>query len=138
MLRPESVIVVLQAKLASSQGGDLAAQAVEVAGVRVLAARLDGADAKTLRETIDQLKNKLHSAAVVLAAVEDGKVRLVAGVTADQTDRLQAGELVNHVAVQVGGKGGGRAELAQAGGTDPAALDAALAGVPGWVARQIG
>ena len=134
----EKDVEQLKAKLASAQGGDLAAQAVEVAGVRVLAARLDGADARTLRETIDQLKNKLHTAAVVLATVEDGKVRLVAGVTADQTDRLKAGELVNHVALQVGGKGGGRADLAQAGGTDPAALDAALAGVPAWVAGQIG
>ncbi|PWV59297.1 alanine--tRNA ligase [Plasticicumulans acidivorans] len=133
----EKEVEQLKGKLASSQGGDLAAQAVQVADIQVLAARLDGADAKTLRDTIDQLKNKLHSAAVVLAAVEDGKVRLVAGVTADQTSRVKAGELVNFVAQQVGGKGGGRADLAQAGGTDPTQLDAALAGVAGWVAAQL-
>ncbi|TCO75766.1 alanyl-tRNA synthetase [Plasticicumulans lactativorans] len=127
-----------KARLASSQGGDLAAQAVDIDGLKVLAARLDGADARTLRDTVDQLKNKLHAAAVVLAAVEDGKVRLVAGVTDSHTTRVKAGDLVNQVAQRVGGKGGGRADLAQAGGTDPSGLDAALAAVPAWVASQLG
>ena len=128
----------LKGRLASREGGDLASQAVEVNGLKVLASRLDGADAKTLRETVDQLKNKLGSAAVVLAAVEDGKVRLVAGVTAGHIAKIKAGELVNHVAEQVGGKGGGRADMAQAGGTDPANLDAALKSVPGWVRARLG
>jgi alanyl-tRNA synthetase len=128
----------LVAKMASSQGGELAERAADVAGIRVLAARLDQADAKVLRDTVDQLKNKLGTAAVVLAAVEDGKVRLVAGVSPDATARVQAGPLVNFVAQQVGGKGGGRPDLAQAGGTDPAKLDAALKAVPEWVRQQLG
>ena len=128
----------LKSKLASSQGDDLAEQAVEVGGIRVLAAALEGADAKTLRETMDKLKDKLKTAAIVLAAVEGGKVTLIAGVTADATARVKAGELVNHVAQQVGGKGGGRPDMAQAGGTDPAALPGALAGVPAWVAQRLG
>ena len=93
---------------------------------------------KTLRDTLDQLKNKLGNAAVVLAAVQDGKVSLVAGVTKDQTKLIKAGEMVNAVALQVGGKGGGRPDMAQAGGTNPAALDAALASVPDWVRNQLG
>ncbi|MCX7274259.1 MAG: DHHA1 domain-containing protein, partial [Burkholderiales bacterium] len=128
----------LKSKLASSQGDDLAEQAVEIGGIRVLAAALEGADAKTLRETMDKLKDKLKTAAIVLAAVEGGKVTLIAGVTADATARVKAGELVNHVAQQVGGKGGGRPDMAQAGGTDPAALPGALAGVPAWVAQRLG
>ncbi len=127
----------LKAKLASAAGGSLADRAVTVAGCKVLAARLEGADAKTLRNTLDQLKNKLGSAAVVLAAVAEGKVSLVAGVTPDLTDRLQASELVNFVARQVGGKGGGRADMAQAGGKDPAPLPAALEAVPGWVESRL-
>ncbi|NLZ39884.1 MAG: alanine--tRNA ligase [Comamonadaceae bacterium] len=127
----------LKSRLASAQGNDLAAQAVEVQGLKVLAARLDGADAKALRETMDQLKNKLKSAAIVLAAVDGGKVQLAAGVTADRTATLKAGELVNHVARQIGGKGGGKADLAMAGGTDAAALPGALASVPRWVAEQL-
>jgi alanyl-tRNA synthetase len=111
---------------------------VDVAGIRVLAAKLDQADAKVLRDTVDQLKGKLGTAAVVLAAVEDGKVRLVAGVSADATKRVQAGPLVNFVAQQVGGKGGGRPDLAQAGGTDPTRLDTALQAVPDWVRQQLG
>lgn len=126
----------LKGKLASNQGSDLAASAQDLGGLKVIAAALD-ADAKTLRDTVDQLKNKLGSAAVVLAAVADGKVNLVAGVTADWTKRIRAGDLVNFVAGQVGGKGGGRPDLAQAGGTDPAALPAALAAVYGWIAAQI-
>jgi alanyl-tRNA synthetase len=126
----------LRAKLASAQGEDLAAQAVEVGGVKVLAARLDGADAKVLRETMDRLKDRLKSAAIVLAAVEGSRVALVAGVTADATDRIRAGELVNFVAQQVGGKGGGRADMAQAGGTDPSRLAEALGAVRDWVAAR--
>ncbi|MFQ5488969.1 MAG: DHHA1 domain-containing protein, partial [Gammaproteobacteria bacterium] len=104
---------------------------------KVLAAQLDGADVKTLRSTLDQLKNKLGSAAVVLATADDAKVSLVAGVSKDFTDRIKASELVNFVARQVGGKGGGRPDMAQAGGNDPAALPAALAGVPAWVEQQL-
>ncbi len=128
----------LKGKLASQQGSDLAAQAVEIDGLKVLAARLDGADAKALRETVDQLKNKLGSAAVVLAVVDGDKVSLVAGVTKDYTDRVKAGELVNVVAQHVGGRGGGRPDMAQAGGNNPAALDAALQAVPEWVRAQLG
>ncbi|MCK4585896.1 MAG: alanine--tRNA ligase, partial [Gammaproteobacteria bacterium] len=128
----------LKAKLASSQGGDLASQAVEVDGIKVLAARLEGGDAKSLRDTVDQLKNKLGAAAVVLAAVDGDKVSLVAGVTKDETKRIRAGDLVNNVAQQVGGKGGGRPDMAQAGGKDPSGLDAALQAVPDWVRTQLG
>lgn len=127
----------LKAKLASSQGSDLATQAVDIAGVKVIAARIDGADAKALRETVDQLKNKLGSAAIVLGAADGGKVCLVAGVTKDQQDRIKAGDLVNAVAGKVGGKGGGRPDMAQAGGNDPGALDSALASVADWVREQI-
>jgi alanyl-tRNA synthetase len=132
----EKELARLKSKLAASQGDDLAAQAVDVKGIRVLAAALDGADVKTLRETMDKLKDKLHTAAIVLAAVEGGKVSLIAGVTADSTSRVKAGELVNFVAQQVGGKGGGRPDMAQAGGTDAAALPQALAGVADWVAQR--
>ena len=127
----------LKQKLASQTGGDLAGQAVDVDGVRVVASTLDGADSRGLREAVDQLKNRLGSAAIVLAAVEGGKVRLVAGVTRDLTGRIKAGDLVNAVATQVGGKGGGRPDLAQAGGTDAAALPAAIAAVPDWVRAHL-
>ena len=127
----------LKAKLASGGSSDLTARAVDVGGVKVLAAKLDGADAATLRDTADSLKGKLGRAALVLAAVEDGKVRLVASVTKDLTDRVKAGELVNHVATQVGGKGGGRPDMAQAGGTDPSGLDAALQSVEAWVRDRL-
>ena len=106
-------------------------------GVNVLAAQVEGADSKTLRETLDKLKDKLKSAAIVLSAVADGKVTLIAGVTADVTAKVKAGELVNFVALQVGGKGGGRADMAQAGGTQPDKLAAALASVPAWVRDRI-
>jgi alanyl-tRNA synthetase len=132
----EKELARLKSRLAASQGDDLATQAVDVNGMKVLAAVLEGADAKTLRETMDKLKDKLKTAAIVLAAVEGSKVSLVAGVTADSTSRVRAGELVNHVATQVGGKGGGKPDLAQAGGTDPASLSQALAGVPAWVAAR--
>jgi alanyl-tRNA synthetase len=136
--RLEKELQQLKGRLASSQGSDLAAQAVEINGIKVLAARLDGADSKALRETLDQLKNKLGSAAVVLGTVDGGKVSIVAGVTRDQTDRIKAGELVNAVASQVGGKGGGRPDMAQAGGNQPEHLDAALQSVVGWVQERVG
>jgi alanyl-tRNA synthetase len=134
----EKELARLKSKLASSQGDDLATQAVEVKGIKVLAAAMDGADSKGLRESLDKLKDKLKSAAIVLAAVEGGKVTLIAGVTADLTSKIKAGELVNHVAQQVGGKGGGRADMAQAGGTDPAKLPEALASVRAWVESKVG
>jgi len=127
----------LKAKLASSQGSDLAAQAVEIDGIKVLAAKLEGGDAKALRDTVDHLKNKLGRAAVVLATVSGDKVALAAGVTKDETGQIKAGELVNFVAQQVGGKGGGRPDMAQAGGNDPAALEQALASVEDWVRDKI-
>ena len=127
----------LMGKLAASQGDDLATQAVDVKGSKVLAATLEGADAKTLRETLDKLKDKLKSAAIVLASVADGKVALIAGVTADINGKVKAGELVNAVAQQVGGKGGGRPDMAQAGGTQPANLPQALASVKSWVEQRL-
>ncbi|NTY39472.1 alanine--tRNA ligase [Burkholderia diffusa] len=133
----EKELGALKSKLASSQGDELAQQAIEIGGVYVLAATLDGADAKTLRETVDKLKDKLKSAAIVLAAVEGGKVSLIAGVTPDASKKVKAGELVNFVAQQVGGKGGGRPDMAQAGGTEPANLAGALAGVKGWVEERL-
>ncbi len=133
----EKEIAALKGKLASSQGDELAGQAVDVKGVKVLAARLEGADARTLRETMDKLKDKLKSAAIVLAAVEGDKVQIAAGVTKDRTAALKAGELVNFVAQQVGGKGGGKPDMAMAGGTQPAHLDQALQGVQAWVAERL-
>jgi alanyl-tRNA synthetase len=133
----EKEIAALKGKLASAQGDELMAQAVDVKGLKVLAAMLDGADAKTLRETMDKLKDKLKSAAIVLAVVEGGKVQLAAGVTNDSTGKVKAGELVNFVAQQVGGKGGGKPDLAMAGGTDAAALPKALASVAGWVGERV-
>jgi len=133
----ERELARLKARLASSQGGDLAAQAVEVNGAQVLATTIEGADAKVLRETLDQLKGRLKSAAIVLGSTEGGKVTLIAGVTSDLTHRIKAGDLVNHVATQVGGKGGGRPDMAQAGGTNPAALPAALESVQSWVAERL-
>jgi alanyl-tRNA synthetase len=127
----------LKSKLASSQGDELADQAVDVKGIKVLAASLDGADAKGLREAMDKLKDKLKSAAIVLGAASNGKVALIAGVTADLTGKVKAGELVNHVAQQVGGKGGGRADMAQAGGTDASKLPQALESVKVWVAERV-
>ena len=127
----------LKSKLAASQGDELVSQAVDVAGIKVLAAKLDGADAKTLRETMDKLKDKLQTAAIVLGSVSDGKVALIAGVTADATAKVKAGELVNFVAQQVGGKGGGRPDMAQAGGTEPDNLPQALAGVAAWVQQKV-
>ncbi len=133
----EKEIAALKGKLASAQGDELVAQAVDIKGVKVLAARLEGADAATLRNTMDQLKNKLKTAVIVLAAVDGGKVQLAAGVTADTTGKVKAGELVNFVAQQVGGKGGGKPDMAMAGGTDAAALPQALAGVQAWVSERV-
>lgn len=126
-----------KAKLASSQGDDLATQATEVAGIKVLAATLEGADANTLRETMDKLKDKLKSAAIVLASVNGDKVSIAAGITKDLVSKMKAGELVNHVASQVGGKGGGKPDMAMAGGTDASQLPTALQSVEGWVKQQL-
>ena len=132
----EKQLAQFKSKLAASQGDDLAAQAIDVHGIKLLAARLEGADAKTLRETMDQLKNKLKSGVIVLAVVEGEKVSLAAGVTQDLIGKYKAGELVNHVAQQVGGKGGGKPDMAMAGGTNPGGLAAALASVKDWVTAK--
>jgi alanyl-tRNA synthetase len=132
----EKELAALKGKLASSQGDELLARAVDVKGIKVLAATLAGADAKALRETLDKLKDKLKTAAIVLAAVDGDKVQLAAGVTADSVGKLKAGELVNFVAQQVGGKGGGKPDMAMAGGTDPSKLGAALDSVQAWVAQR--
>ena len=133
----EKELSALKGKLASAQGDELVSQAVDVKGLKVLAVELKGADAKTLRETLDKLKDKLKTAVIVLATVEGGKVQLAAGVTSDSTSRLKAGDLVNFVAQQVGGKGGGKPDMAMAGGTDPTKLGAALASVNGWVGERV-
>jgi alanyl-tRNA synthetase len=133
----EKEIAALKSKLAAGQGDELLTKAIDVNGIKVLAATMEGADVAGLRETMDKLKDKLGTAAIVLASVLEGKVSLIAGVTADATSRVKAGDLVNFVAKQVGGKGGGRPDMAQAGGTDPAGLPQALAGVAGWVGERV-
>ncbi|MBI3525524.1 MAG: alanine--tRNA ligase [Betaproteobacteria bacterium] len=133
----EKELARLKSRLAATQGDDLVDQAVDVKGVKVLAAQLAGADALALRETLDKLKDKLKSAVIVLGSATDGKVALIAGVTADLTARVKAGEMVNAVALQVGGKGGGRADMAQAGGTQPENLAAALLTVKAWVEQRL-
>ncbi|WP_395669293.1 alanine--tRNA ligase [Rhodoferax sp.] len=133
----EKELAAVKGKLASAQGDELSGQAVVVAGVQVLAARLEGADAKTLRDTLDKLKDKLKTAVIVLGTVDGDKVQIAAGVTADTLGKVKAGELVNYVASQVGGKGGGKADMAMAGGTQPAQLGAALASVQAWVAGRL-
>ncbi|MBM3389419.1 MAG: alanine--tRNA ligase [Betaproteobacteria bacterium] len=133
----EKEIAALKGKLASAQGDELMSQAVDIKGLKVLAAKLEGADAKTLRDTMDKLKDKLKSAAIVLAAVDGSKVQLAAGVTADSVGKVKAGELVNFVAQQVGGKGGGKPDMAMAGGTDASGLPEALASVQAWVAERV-
>jgi alanyl-tRNA synthetase len=133
----EKELARLKSKLASSQGDDLVGQAVEIKGARVLAAQIDGADSKALREAMDKLKDKLKSCVLVLSAVDGGKVTLLAGVSGDLTAKVKAGELVNFIAQQVGGKGGGRADMAQAGGTDASKLPEALASVKGWVEQKL-
>lgn len=133
----EKELAAAKSKLASAQGDELLGQAVDVKGIKVLAATLAGADAKTLRETMDKLKDKLKTAAIVLAAVDGDKVQIAAGVTADSIGKVKAGELVNFVAQQVGGKGGGKPDMAMAGGTDAKGLPAALASVQGWVGERV-
>jgi alanyl-tRNA synthetase len=127
--RLEREVQQLKSKLASGQGSDLSSQAKDVGGVKVLAARIEGADARSLRDAVDQLKSKLGSSVIVLATVQDGRVVLVAGVSQDLVTRLKAGDIAGQVAEQVGGRGGGRADFAQAGGSQPENLEAALAGV---------
>ncbi len=127
----------LKARLASQAGNDLSAQAEDINGVKVLTAKLDGADSNTLRDTLDQLKNKLGTAAIVLATEDNGKVKLIAGVTRDITNRVKSGELVNIAAAEVGGKGGGRPDMAQAGGTNPATIPQALAAAKSWLQSQL-
>jgi alanyl-tRNA synthetase len=133
----EKELASLKAKMASGQGDDLLAQAVDIHGIKVLAVTLENADVNTLRAVMDKMKDKLKTAAIVLASVSDGKVSLIAGVTADSTSKVKAGDLVNFVAQQVGGKGGGRPDMAQAGGTDPSGLPAALAAVSQWVSERV-
>jgi alanyl-tRNA synthetase len=133
----EKEMNALKSRLASAQGDELVNQAVDVKGMKVLAAVLTGADAKGLRETMDKLKDKLKTAAIVLASVDGNKVQIAAGVTADSMGKVKAGELVNFVAQQVGGKGGGKADMAMAGGTDASNLDAALKSVQAWVAERV-
>ena len=133
----EKELARLKSKMAASQGDDLLDQVVDIKGVKLLSAALEGADAKALRDTLDKLKDKLKSCVVVLGAASDGKAALIAGVSADLTGKVKAGELVNFVAQQVGGKGGGRPDMAQAGGTEPEKLAAALASVQAWVAAKL-
>jgi len=133
----EKELASLKTKMASGQGDELLSQAVDINGIKVLAATLEGADVPTLRSVMDKMKDKLKTAAIVLASVADGKVTLIAGVTADSTSKVKAGELVNFVAQQVGGKGGGRPDMAQAGGTDPSGLPTALAAVGQWVGERM-
>ncbi len=133
----EKELASLKAKIASGQGDDLLAQAVDIHGIKVLAVALEDADVNTMRAVMDKMKDKLKTAAIVLASVSDGKVSLIAGVTADATSKVKAGDLVNFVAQQVGGKGGGRPDMAQAGGTDPSGLPKALASVSQWVNERL-
>jgi alanyl-tRNA synthetase len=133
----EKELAALKGKLASAQGDELVTQAQEISGVKLLVAKLDGADTKALRETMDKLKDKLKTAVIVLAAVEGDKVQISVGVTTDTTGKVKAGELVNFIAAQVGGKGGGKADMAMAGGTEPAKLPAALASVQAWVVAKL-
>jgi alanyl-tRNA synthetase len=136
--RLEKEIAALKSKLASGQGTDLSSGAVDVSGLKVVATRVDGADAPALRDAVDQLKNKLKTAAIVLASVQDEeKVIVIAGVTADSTAKVKAGDLVNVVAQPIGGRGGGRPDMAQAGGNDPSKLDEALAAVVPWVREKL-
>jgi len=133
----EKEMAALKGKLASAQGDELLTQAQDINGVKLLVAKLEGVDVKTLRDTMDKLKDKLKTAVIVLGVVDGAKVQIAVGVTADTTTKVKAGELVNFVAAQVGGKGGGKPDMAMAGGTEPAKLDAALASVQGWVAAKL-
>jgi len=133
----EKELAAAKRALVTGQAADHSDSVEEIAGIKVLAARMDGADAKTLRDAVDRFKDKLQSAVIVLGAVEDGKVRLAAGVTKDNIGKIKAGDLIKPVAEQVGGKGGGRPDFAQAGGNNPDALDEALKSVSAWVAEQL-
>ena len=133
----EKELAAAKQQLLTGGSADITDGVTEIGGIKVLATRMDGADAKTLRDAVDRFKDKLKSAVVVLGSVEDGKVRLAAGVTKNNTDRIRAGDVIKPVAEQVGGKGGGRPDFAQAGGSNPEGLDAALASVPGWVTEQL-
>ena len=134
----EKEIARLKQKLATGAGSDLTAGAVEVQGIKVLAANVDGADAKSLRDTMDQVKNKLGSGVILLSAVNDDKIALTAGVTKDLTDKVKAGDLMKEFAARLGGKGGGRPDMAQGGGADVEALPEVLKSVPEWVSAQLG
>jgi alanyl-tRNA synthetase len=133
----EKELAAAKGKLASAQGDELVTQALDIQGLKLLVAKLDGADAKTLRDTMDKLKDKLKTAAIVLATVDGDKVQIAAGVTADSLGKIKAGELANFVASQVGGKGGGKPDMAMAGGNQPANLDAALSSVQAWVRSRL-
>jgi alanyl-tRNA synthetase len=133
----ERELAAIKGKLASAKGDDLTNQAVDIGGIKVLATVLEGVDAKGLREVADKLKDKLGSCALLLAVTEGDKVSLVASVSQDVTNRIKAGDLVNHVAVQVGGKGGGRPDMAMAGGTDASKLPAAINSVSSWVQEKL-
>jgi alanyl-tRNA synthetase len=133
----EKEVAALKGKLASAQGDELVTQAQDINGVKLLVAQLTGADVKTLRDTMDKLKDKLKTAVIVLGVVDGAKVQIAVGVTADTTGKVKAGELVNFVAAQVGGKGGGKPDMAMAGGTEPANLAQALASVQGWVTPRL-
>ena len=133
----EKELAAAKGKLASAQGDELVKQAVDIKGIKLLVATLEGADAKTLRDTMDKLKDKIKTAVIVLTAVDGDKVQIAAGVTADTVGKVKAGELASFVATQVGGKGGGKPDMAMAGGTNPAALPAALASVQGWVSERV-
>jgi alanyl-tRNA synthetase len=134
----EKTLALLKTRMATQAGSDLSSQAEDINGVKVLTANLEGADSKALRDTMDQLKNKLGSAAIVLASEDDGKVRVVAGVTKDTTSVIKAGELVNVAAAEVGGKGGGRPDMAQAGGSQPENIDKALTAAKTWLQKKLG
>jgi alanyl-tRNA synthetase len=134
----EKELAAAKQRLLTGGSSDITDNVTEVDGIKVLATRMDGADARTLRDAVDRCKDKLKSAVVVLGSVENGKVRLAAGVTKNNTDRIRAGDVIKLVAAQVGGKGGGRPDFAQAGGNNPDGLDAALASVPAWVTEQLG
>jgi alanyl-tRNA synthetase len=134
----EKELAAVKRELASGNTGSFAESVTEIEGIKVLASRMDGADAKTLRDAVDRFKDRLQNAVVVLASVENGKVRLAAGVTKNNLDRIRAGDVIRPVAEQVGGRGGGRPDFAEAGGSNPEALDAALSSVPAWVAEHLG
>jgi len=134
----EKELAAARQQILTGGSADISADVTEIDGIKVLATRMDGADAKTLRDAVDRFKDKLQSAVIVLGSVENGKVRLAAGVTKNNTDRIRAGDVIKPVAEQVGGKGGGRPDFAQAGGSNPDGLDAALASVPAWVSEQLG